>query len=81
MAIGVGDDGPVPDGDAAARVVIVEMTSASTALTVSKIMPYAVAAVLVAWMIVYGQRAKRKGERLAAASRAEAALAQPEPTA
>ena len=33
-------------------------------------MPYAVAGVLVAWMIVYGQRAKRKGEAMAAAARA-----------
>jgi hypothetical protein len=56
--------------EAAARVVIVESTSAGTALTVSKIMPYAVAGVLVAWMSVYGQHAKRKGERLAAATRA-----------
>ena len=33
--------------EAAARVVIVETTSTATALTVSKVMPYAVAAVLV----------------------------------
>jgi hypothetical protein len=58
--------------EAAARVVIVEDTSAGTALTISKIMPYAVAGVLVAWMAVYGQRAKRKGEALAAAARAAA---------
>jgi hypothetical protein len=30
----------------------------------------AVAGVLVAWMAVYGQRAKRRGERAAAAARA-----------
>jgi hypothetical protein len=66
--------------EAAARVVIVEITSAGTALAVSKIMPYAVAGVLVAWMTVYGQRAKRKSERAAAAARAAAAQA-PEPPA
>lgn len=58
--------------EAAARVVIVEMTSTATALAVSKVMPYAVAAVLVGWMIAYGRRAKRSGERLAAAALAAA---------
>ena len=57
--------------EAAARVVIVETTSTATALTVSKVMPYAVAAVLVGWMIIYGRRTKRAGERLAAAAEAE----------
>jgi hypothetical protein len=56
--------------EAAARVVIIETASAGTALTISKFMPYAVAAVLIAWMIVYGRHAKRKGERLGAAARA-----------
>jgi hypothetical protein len=54
--------------EAVARIVIVEATSTGTALGISKVMPYAVAAVLVAWMAVYGQRAKRKGERQAEAS-------------
>ena len=53
--------------EAAARVVIVEMTTTATALTVSKVMPYAVAAGLAGWMIAYGRRARREGERLAAA--------------
>jgi len=44
----------------------------ATALTVSKVMPYAVAAVLVGWMIAYGQRASRAGEPLAAAAQAGA---------
>jgi hypothetical protein len=65
--------------EAAARVVIVENTSAGTALTISKIMPYAVAGVLVAWMAVYGQHAKRKGEAAAAAARAARAAAPAEP--
>ncbi|MGH3204789.1 MAG: VC0807 family protein [Streptosporangiaceae bacterium] len=56
--------------EAVARVIIVENTSAGTALTISKIMPYAVAGVLVAWMAVYGQRAKRRGEHAAAAAQA-----------
>lgn len=54
--------------EAAARVIIVETTTTGTALTVSKVMPFAVAALVIAWMTVYGQRAKHKGERLAAAS-------------
>lgn len=62
--------------EALARVVIVENTSAGTALAISKIMPYAVAGVLVAWMTVYGQRAKRRGERAAAAAQA-AQVSQP----
>ena len=52
--------------EAAARVVIVEMTTTATALTVSKVMPYAVAAGLAGWMTAYSRRAKREGERLAA---------------
>ena len=59
--------------EAAARVVIVETTSTATALTVSKVMPYTVAAVLVCWMIAYGRRARRQGERLAAATAQSAA--------
>ncbi len=62
--------------EAAARVVIVEMTTTATALTVSKVMPYAVAAGLVGWMTVYGRRARREGERLAAATPAGTASAQ-----
>jgi len=62
--------------EAAARIVIVENTSAGTALTISKFMPFAVAGVVVAWMTVYGQHAKRKGEAAGAAARAaEAAQA------
>ena len=57
--------------EAAARVIIVETTSTATALTVSKVMPYAVAAVLAGWMIAYSRRARREGERLAAAASAD----------
>lgn len=56
--------------EAAARVVIVETTTTATALAVSKVMPYVVAAVLVGSMIAYGRRARRRGERLAATAQA-----------
>jgi hypothetical protein len=59
--------------EAAARIVIVETTSTGTALALSKVMPYAVAGVLVGWMFLYGRHARRQGERIAAA---EAAAAQ-----
>jgi hypothetical protein len=52
--------------EAAARVIIVETTS----LTVSKVMPYVVAAALFAWMFAYGRHARREGERLAAEAEA-----------
>ena len=58
--------------EAAARVIIVETTSTGTALTVSKVMPYVVAAALFAWMFAYGRHARREGERLAAEAQAEA---------
>ena len=71
--------------EAAARVIIVETTSTSTALTVSKVMPYVVAAGIIAWMIAHGRRARREGERLAADAQAEAqaqaARNAPEPSA
>ena len=38
-------------------------TSTGTALAVSKVMPYAVAAVLTAWTVGYGRYQKRKGEQ------------------
>jgi hypothetical protein len=58
--------------EAAARVAIVQNTSTGTALAISKVLPYAVAAVLTAWTIGYGRYQKRKGERLAAAAAARA---------
>ena len=63
--------------EAAARVVIVESTSTGTALAISKVMPYAVTGVLVLWMVAYGRRAKRQGERLAAEAAAETAPTPP----
>ncbi len=59
--------------EAAARVVIVQTASASTALAASKVLPYAVAGVLIVWTVGYGRLQKRRGERLAAAYEAAAA--------
>jgi hypothetical protein len=67
--------------EAAARVIVVETTSTGTALTVSKVMPYAVGAAIVAWMLAHGRRARREGERLAAQAQALAACHAPEPAA
>ena len=63
--------------EAVARVLIVQETSAGTALAVSKVLPYAVAGVLIAWTVGYGRYQKRQGERMAAegAAAAEAAEA------
>jgi hypothetical protein len=58
--------------EAAARVVIVANTSTGTALTISKVMPYAVAAVLSAWTVGYGRLQKRRGEAIAASAAARA---------
>jgi len=61
--------------EAAARVVIVELTSTGTALVISKVMPYVVAGLLVAWMIAYGNWSKRRGERMAATAQTTPATA------
>jgi hypothetical protein len=58
--------------EAAARVIIIETTTTATALTISKVMPYAVATALIAWMNAYGRRARRARERLVAAPSADA---------
>ena len=61
--------------------MIIELASTGTALTVSKIMPYMVAALLIGWTNVYGRRARRRGEQLAAAqhgTEAPPAAAQPD---
>ncbi|MEO8968848.1 MAG: VC0807 family protein [Solirubrobacteraceae bacterium] len=66
--------------EAVARVIIVESTSTGTAYGISKLLPYAVAGIVLAWMIPYGARAKRKGERLGAEARASTpAPARPDP--
>jgi uncharacterized membrane protein len=53
--------------EAAVRVLIVESTSTGAALGISKVMPYVVAGLLAIWTTAYGQLARRRGERLAAA--------------
>lgn len=63
--------------EAAGRVVIVETMSTGAALGISKVMPYAVAGALTLWMFLYGRRARRQGERLAAAHAAVPQSARP----
>jgi intracellular septation protein A len=63
--------------EAVARVVIVESTSTGTALAISKVMPYAVAGLLVAWTMAYGRMQRRRGERLAAEAGQAQVQAQP----
>ncbi len=60
--------------EAAARVVIVELTSTGTALVISKVMPYVVAGALAAWTVGYGNLQRRRGER---AGVVQAAAVQP----
>jgi hypothetical protein len=52
--------------EVAVRVMIVETTSTGIALVCSKLLPYACAAGLSAWTLAYGEREKKKAERLAA---------------
>jgi hypothetical protein len=62
--------------EAAARVVIVELTSTGTAFAISKVLPYVVAGLLGAWTFGYGNLSRRRGER---AGVLQAAAAQPTP--
>ena len=55
---------------AAAHIVIVETQSAGTALSISKILPYPVLAILIAWTIAYTKRGKRQAQRADTARRA-----------
>ena len=61
--------------EAAARVVIAETTATGIAVTVSKFMPYAAGAVLIAWMLGYIRHARIRSERRAAAALAAAGQA------
>jgi len=65
--------------EATVRVFIVESTSTGTALTLSKLMPYAVAGVLAAWNAVYARRSRRTGERLRTAALARGEVPPPMP--
>lgn len=55
---------------AAAHIVVVETQSTGAALSTSKVLRYAVLAILIAWTIAYAKRGQRQGERAAAAGRA-----------
>lgn len=55
---------------AAAHIVIVETQSAGTALSISKVLPYLVLAILIPWTILYAKRGQRQGKRAEAAGRA-----------
>jgi hypothetical protein len=55
--------------EAGTRIVIAATAPAGTALAISRVMPYAVSAVMATWTITYGGAQRRKGERLAAAAR------------
>jgi hypothetical protein len=54
--------------EAALRIVVIYSTSTGTALALSKVTPWIWVGVLSAWTVAYGQRQKRKGERMAAAA-------------
>jgi hypothetical protein len=54
--------------EAAAWVLIVQETTAGTALTISAIMPYVIAGLLIVWNVAYGRHNRRRGERIAAAN-------------
>jgi hypothetical protein len=56
--------------EAALRVAIVDNTPTSTALSLSKIMPYIWAGIFVTWTVAYGRYQGRKGERMMAAAAA-----------
>ena len=56
--------------EAALRVAIVYNTSTSTALSVSKVMPYIWAGIFVAWTVAYGRYQRKKGEPMMAATAA-----------
>ena len=63
--------------EAALRVVIVYNTSAGTALSLSKVMPYIWAGIFVAWTVAYGKYHEKKGQRIMAATAATAGGAGP----
>jgi len=66
--------------EAFARVIIVESTSTGTALALSKVMPYAVAAMLAVWNVAYARRSRKRGEQLGAAAHARGEVPPPMPS-
>ena len=63
--------------EAALRVAIVYNTSTSTALSLSKVMPYVWVGIFMAWTVAYGRHQKKKGQRIMAAAAATAAVEGP----
>ncbi len=57
--------------EAALRVAIVYNTPASTALSLSKVMPYIWAGVFMTWTVAYGRYQEKKGKRMMAAAAVE----------
>ncbi len=57
--------------EAALRVAIVYNTSASTALSLSKVTPYIWVGIFVAWTVAYGRYQEKKGRGMTAAAAAE----------
>jgi len=57
--------------EAALRVAIVYNTSTSTALSLSKVMPYVWGGIFVAWTVAYGRYQGKKGQRMMAAAAVE----------
>ncbi|MGH9067734.1 MAG: hypothetical protein ACRD0J_09635, partial [Acidimicrobiales bacterium] len=60
---------------AAASAAIIEVTSTHQAFLINKILPYIALGLLGAWTVVYGVRAKKRGEAMAAARAAAQAQA------
>jgi len=56
--------------EAAAQVLIIETSSTGVAKATSNLMPFAFAAVVIAWNVAYGKRGQRQGEIAAEAARA-----------
>ncbi len=65
--------------DAAIQVVIIETASAATAKTTSNVLPLIVAAIVIAWNIVYAKRGQRTGELADEARRARGEAPPPMP--
>ena len=65
--------------EAAARIAIVESASTGAALSISKVMRYALAGVLIAWNIAYARRARLRGEAKGASARARHEVPPPMP--
>ncbi len=66
--------------EAAVKVGVILTQGPDTALVVTKVLPYAVLAILVPWMLLYGLAAQRRGRRVAARTAGAAPRDTPSPT-